>query len=97
VLQNGSTDRGYSTGRKFIYIPLTALNHPLISPMGLPEPSIALARQATAHSPTRAEAAPMVMMLPLDTVSMAALEDSWVCVWDLLEVAIFFLLECEMV
>jgi hypothetical protein len=63
--------------------------------MGLPEPSMALARQATAHSPTRAEATPMVMMLPRDTESIAALEVTWVFVWDLMVVDIFCLLECN--
>ena len=69
---------------RFGYIPLTALNHPLINSMGLPDPSMALAKQATAHSPTRAEATPMVIMLPLDTESIAALEVDWVLVWDLI-------------
>lgn len=58
---------------------------------------MALARQATAHSPTRAEATPMVIMLPRDTESIAALEVPWVFVWDLLVVDTFCLLWCDRV
>jgi len=74
------------------YIPKTALNQFLIRPTGPPLPTIALTKQATAHNPTRPEATPMVIMLPRETVSIAAFVESLVLLWDLVMVLIVFLL-----